>query len=32
VASGSPVELMNKTERSYTARYLKAYLQGLNGA
>jgi len=32
VASGSPVELLNKTERSYTARYLEAYLQGLNGA
>jgi excinuclease ABC subunit A len=31
VASGSPVELLNKTERSYTARYLKAYLQGVNG-
>jgi excinuclease ABC subunit A len=28
VASGSPRELLNKTERSYTARYLKAYIQG----
>jgi excinuclease ABC subunit A len=30
VASGSPVELFTKTERSYTARYLEAYLQGSN--
>ena len=31
VASGSPVEMLNKAERSYTARYLKAYLQTVNG-
>jgi excinuclease ABC subunit A len=30
VASDSPAELLNKTERSYTARYLEAYLQGSN--
>jgi excinuclease ABC subunit A len=28
VASGSPRELLSHTERSYTARYLKAYLNG----
>jgi len=32
VASGSPRELLNKIERSYTARYLKAYVQGSSGA
>jgi excinuclease ABC subunit A len=32
VASGSPRELLSKTERSYTARYLKAYLQNSNTA
>jgi excinuclease ABC subunit A len=32
VASGSPMELLSKTERSYTARYLKAYLQERGGA
>jgi len=31
VAHGSPRELLGKTERSYTARYLKAYLRGSNG-
>jgi excinuclease ABC subunit A len=31
VASGSPRELLSKTERSYTARYLKAYLQERGG-
>ncbi|MDH3773315.1 MAG: excinuclease ABC subunit UvrA [Deltaproteobacteria bacterium] len=32
VASGSPRELLEQTERSYTARYLKSYLEGGNGA
>jgi excinuclease ABC subunit A len=32
VASGSPRELLEQTERSYTARYLKDYLEGGNGA
>jgi len=32
VAHGSPRELFGKTQRSYTARYLKAYLQSRNGA
>jgi excinuclease ABC subunit A len=32
VASGSPRELLSKTRRSYTARYLEAYLQGSNAA
>ncbi|MEJ2364398.1 MAG: excinuclease ABC subunit UvrA [Deltaproteobacteria bacterium] len=31
VASGSPRELLNRTGRSYTARYLKAYVRGDNG-
>ena len=31
VASGSPKELLKQTKRSYTARYLKAYLEGGNG-
>jgi excinuclease ABC subunit A len=30
VASGSPRNLLDQTRRSYTARYLKAYLQGGN--
>jgi excinuclease ABC subunit A len=32
VACGSPRELLEQTERSYTARYLKSYLEGENGA
>ena len=32
VASGSPRELLEQTERSYTARYLENYLEGGNGA
>jgi excinuclease ABC subunit A len=32
VACGSPRELLEQTERSYTARYLKDYLEGGNGA
>jgi excinuclease ABC subunit A len=32
VACGSPRELLEQTERSYTARYLKSYLEGGNGA
>jgi excinuclease ABC subunit A len=32
VASGSPRELLSQTGRSYTARYLKAYLRGSNKA
>jgi excinuclease ABC subunit A len=32
VACGSPRELLEQTERSYTARYLKSYLDGGNGA
>jgi excinuclease ABC subunit A len=32
VASGSPRELLEQTERSYTARYLKSYLEGRYGA
>lgn len=32
VACGSPRELLSQTERSYTARYLKAYLEGGNAA
>ena len=32
VAAGSPRELVNKAGRSYTARYLKAYVQGNDGA
>jgi excinuclease ABC subunit A len=32
VASGSPRELLKHTERSYTARYLKTYLESASGA
>jgi excinuclease ABC subunit A len=28
VAAGSPAELLRKTKRSHTARFLKAYLAG----
>jgi len=32
VACGSPRELLEQTERSYTARYLKSYLEGAHSA
>ncbi|MCG6946018.1 MAG: excinuclease ABC subunit UvrA, partial [Deltaproteobacteria bacterium] len=32
VACGSPRELLQQTERSYTARYLKSYLEGAHSA
>jgi excinuclease ABC subunit A len=32
VACGSPRELLQQTERSYTARYLTSYLEGTHGA